>query len=234
MEENTHILKELEQLAPALTGISKEMPFAVPEGYFESMPVEMLGKVIPSTKPSVPEGYFDSLPGILLSKIKAVENTSELSEIAPVLAGLDRKMPYTVPKGYFEIEPVIPFKNEAPVISLQPRRGNIRWLAAASVVVLAGLFTWFYFSYTSGNKNPVQKVAVEKINSVTDSSFAAALSGIEDTSLHSEINGSALPVNTLSALDFLNTDNIETALQDISEEEIKKQLADQGVITNKS
>ena len=238
MEERTYILNELEQVAPALAGIPKEMPFSIPEGYFEYMPVELLGKItLKNTKPAVPEGYFDSLPGILLSKIKAAANGNELSGIAPSLIGLDKKMPYSVPTGYFEMEPVIPGKEETPVISIgsnKNKKSYFRLVAAASVVIIAGLFTWFYFSNSSGNKNSAQPVAVQNATTAIDSSFAAALSGIEDTTLHSEINGSAVPDNSVSALYYLNTDNIETALRDISEEEIKHQLAEQGAVNNKS
>jgi hypothetical protein len=53
---------------------------------------------------SVPEGYFESFAALMLQKIKAeqVESPSEeIGALSPLLAGLSKKMPYSVPVGYF-------------------------------------------------------------------------------------------------------------------------------------
>ncbi len=54
---------------------------------------------------SVPEGYFEELADALLAKVKSTNNDAaqtELSELSPLLAGLSKQMPYTVPVSYFE------------------------------------------------------------------------------------------------------------------------------------
>jgi hypothetical protein len=60
---------------------------------------------------TVPEGYFESFAQTVLQKIKS-SNTSaseELETLSPLLAGLSRKMPYSVPEGYFnEINTQLP------------------------------------------------------------------------------------------------------------------------------
>jgi hypothetical protein len=53
---------------------------------------------------SVPEGYFENFAALMLQKIKAEQAESASEEIAvlsPLLAGLSKKMPYSVPGDYF-------------------------------------------------------------------------------------------------------------------------------------
>jgi hypothetical protein len=53
---------------------------------------------------SVPEGYFEGFAALMLQKIKAeqIESASEeIGALSPLLAGLSKKMPYSVPGGYF-------------------------------------------------------------------------------------------------------------------------------------
>lgn len=53
---------------------------------------------------SVPEGYFDGLAAAVLAKVKGTENTvqAELAELSPLLAGIPKQTPYSVPTSYFE------------------------------------------------------------------------------------------------------------------------------------
>jgi hypothetical protein len=52
----------------------------------------------------VPEGYFEGLAAILLAKVKSIEVSAvaELEEISPLLAGIPKVNPYSVPSSYFE------------------------------------------------------------------------------------------------------------------------------------
>jgi hypothetical protein len=240
MNEREKILKELSETSPALMAIGKQMAYSLPDGYFDQFPVSLLGKIAGKVEYSVPEGYFDSLPNALLSKIRAIEasNTGvqdgekELAEIAPILSGLSRRMPFTVPEGYFEQPGNFEPKRETPVISINRKPNVLRLSIAASVIIITGLFAWFF---TNNNHDQNSRVASSNDSTIsTDTNFAAALSRIEDTSIHTELNNNDFPDNTLSSLYYLSTDNIETALQDFSDEEIKSQLAETVVVKNKS
>lgn len=232
MEEKEEILNELDQTAPVLKGIDKRMLFRVPDGYFDVFPISMVGKMAGTQKPAVPEGYFESFPATLLAKIRAMETPQEADEISHLLAGISKKMPFSVPQGYFEQFTVQPVGYQAPVIPIASNRRRFSWAVAASVIIVTGLFAWFYLFNNKGPSN--QPVVKTTTNEVVDSSFSAALAGIEDTSIHSELNSDDITGNTLSALYYLNTDNIETALQDFTEEEIKSQLNERVVLKNKS
>ncbi len=73
---------------------------------------------------SVPEGYFENLPAAILAKAKnsdASEARTELAKLSPLLAGLSREMPYSVPSLYFEeASQSIPLTNadvESPLLA---------------------------------------------------------------------------------------------------------------------
>lgn len=54
---------------------------------------------------SVPEGYFDDLAAFVLAKIKSETSVSamgEIGQLSPLLAGVPRQLPYSVPDNYFQ------------------------------------------------------------------------------------------------------------------------------------
>lgn len=72
--------EELASLSPLLAGLSKKMPFAVPEGYFSRNMEDVPGLVHEEVLPdflqngkqmpySVPSGYFESFPDVILKKV---------------------------------------------------------------------------------------------------------------------------------------------------------------------
>lgn len=159
MKRSTEILKELEQISPAVAQISEETPYQVPVGYFDTLDTVIMariaaggieensllyvaGKQMPL---DVPQGYFDTLSDSILSKIKAQQNiqtaTEELSELSPLLAGLSKANLYEVPAGYFENLSVgITEKTtETKVVSMFSRKVWIRYAAAA---VLFGMIAF--------------------------------------------------------------------------------------------
>ena len=82
-ETSVSVNEELEGLSPVLAGISKEMPFTVPHGYFNSS-VDGLTSWVKEEEPTlfsgnkkmpyeVPAGYFEDLPGIVLKKVSPQE-----------------------------------------------------------------------------------------------------------------------------------------------------------------
>lgn len=69
---------------------------------------------------SVPEDYFEGLASSVLAKVKASDASaqSELAEISPLLAGISKVMPYSVPLFYFEQNAeLIPGFSEEPQLS---------------------------------------------------------------------------------------------------------------------
>ena len=95
MQAKNEILDELRSLSAVVSGISRENPYQVPAGYFDSFPAQLVRLTHQSEaegpffatsrfftqtsdKPlafSVPEGYFEGFAQNLLDKIKAGQNT---------------------------------------------------------------------------------------------------------------------------------------------------------------
>lgn len=122
MEVKDTIQEELVQLGSSLSAISRQVPFAVPEGYFDGLPRHMLTMIKAQSalsshsndmlaglpKPlggnalTVPDGYFDNLSDKILQKVRALDAQDEQVELSPLLASLRSANPYTVPTGYFK------------------------------------------------------------------------------------------------------------------------------------
>ena len=118
MENNNTILNELKEISAVVAAIGQQQPYAVPDGYFDSLPLQVMlrigleGKtgadpVVNINKDNVyqaPAGYFDALAGNILNRVKAEDADAHLEE--PDLSStlwqqLGKKNPFTVPEGYF-------------------------------------------------------------------------------------------------------------------------------------
>ena len=117
MEGKENISEELRLISGFVAGISRETPYALPEGYFEGLADKVLERVRTPIY-SVPAGYFEGFAEKLMGRIKAeipsppgeAEMSSPLEELAmlsPFLSRIDKKMPFEVPEGYFSSLPVL-------------------------------------------------------------------------------------------------------------------------------
>ena len=96
MQAKNDISDELRSLSALVEGIGRQMPYELPEGYFEGLPPLILGKVLDriarmaihdepvvglskSLTFSVPEGYFDNLASQVLNRIKAGSVSEDFS-----------------------------------------------------------------------------------------------------------------------------------------------------------
>ena len=116
MQARNDILEELRSISVLVDGISRQTPYVVPAGYFDSLAPLVLGRVKPLTF-SVPDGYFEGFASSVLDRIKAGANhhaekeesvQEELERLSAVLSRIDRATPYQLPEGYFEeLSPVL-------------------------------------------------------------------------------------------------------------------------------
>jgi len=114
MEDRNEISVELSALSTLVSGIGRQTPYRVPDGYFARLPALLIGRIAgPAFQ--VPEGYFDQFATSVLVRIKAGAGASELtpseltpSDDSPILRTISRKTPYYLPEGYFdEFSPVL-------------------------------------------------------------------------------------------------------------------------------
>lgn len=126
-----------------------ELPYAIPQGYFDTFAGDMLSLVHMEAYPkqsvfSVPEGYFDSFADTVLQRVKneshkQSEVLEELKDIAPLLTTISRENVYTLPAGYFEQFSVN--TNGAKLVSINKNNKKNTWkgLAVAASLLLAVL-----------------------------------------------------------------------------------------------
>lgn len=92
MQQSATILQELQELNSSLA------PDAPGRGY------------------QVPAGYFDNLAANILQRVKALEARTaaeELMHLSPLLAGISKELPYTIPADYFaSLDPAFVFYEE--------------------------------------------------------------------------------------------------------------------------
>jgi hypothetical protein len=130
MQRSNEILNELEQLSMVVAGISRNLPYQAPEGYFSEFPGKCLARLdahspdAPGETPnpnwgkgpamSIPEGYFEGFASRMMDKIRAQESDPS----SPLLDSIGKTMPYEVPEAYFETSlpsPLLFGLNDKPV-----------------------------------------------------------------------------------------------------------------------
>jgi hypothetical protein len=126
MQAKNDISEELKAISVLVDGISRQVPYEVPAGYFDSLSQRVLSRIsAKSLTFSVPDGYFDSFASLVLDRIKAGQGANqapgaisavmpgegveeELARLSAVVSGISRRTPYQLPEGYFEeISPVL-------------------------------------------------------------------------------------------------------------------------------
>lgn len=156
MNAANDIVKELQELNSPLAQWPRVMPFAVPEGYFSSFPVQSLmataDPVLNFSKSmpfEVPQGYFEALTARIMD---AVEQPA---------FGRTQQTPFAVPEGYFAgmagkmlaaakaadagPEKAVPAQKATKIIELRPQWKAIRWAAAAMLVLGIGIGSFMKF-----------------------------------------------------------------------------------------
>lgn len=80
MKTRSHIQDELNELKSSLPPEGVQEAFAVPQGYFEQFAASVLERI----------------------KLEEQDESQELENLSPLLASISRKMPLSVPAGYFD------------------------------------------------------------------------------------------------------------------------------------
>ena len=150
MPSNPHIVKELNEISQTVANLPDSPVFAVPENYFEQFPGKLMTLIREITTEEI--------------NIISEDAREEIKQISPLLGGLKKTTPFSVPEGYFSqleekltsfpgrnaeetdgnsefSEPVIPAK----ILRISPVRQLYKLAAAAIVAGIIGVSAWFYF-----------------------------------------------------------------------------------------
>ena len=183
MKNSKTILQE--SLRTPMLEQSIKLPYAVPEGYFDSLATTLLA-YLPKDKVlikntsfptfSLPEGYFEGLSDSILARVSVLSNDlgDELYSTIPVLKTISNQLPYQVPEGYFENHAIKSQSTEQPqvarVVSIRSMRIWLRMAVAASVVgIILLAATNLYHKDNSNSYASYKSVDLNKsVNNLSD------------------------------------------------------------------
>jgi hypothetical protein len=235
METRENILKELQDISPAVANLGIANVFSVPAGYFEQLPAAILSRINMGAVDfgekhelfTVPAGYFDQLAGNILDKIKNREQSveAELDEIAPLLNSISKKPVYTVPEGYFEsLELTIPLKLDKPsarVFSFVKTKRIVQYAVAACTAGILIIGAWFYTNQNTGTDTMISYKDAKSMN------VASELDKLSETDIASYLetapnvgyamNVSAEEINFDEYLDAASDEEINEYLNETAE-----------------
>jgi hypothetical protein len=200
-ETSNSVDEELANLSPFLNTIKREMPF------------------------SVPQNYFEELSDNGLRSAKAIDFVNDEAENIPaLLKGLKYKNVYTTPLGYFEnfSDSVLSkIKNElkkAKVFSIGSRK---TWLRVAAAAIVVGIISTV--SYYTLNKNPQPTVSdpIAALSKVSDDEMNSYLQNQYSPIYDSVITNTNSP---LANIDLSNNDDTDDLLGNIPDDELKQYI----------
>jgi hypothetical protein len=248
MEPKSIISGELKQISLTVAEIGFNLPYQVPQGYFEGLAEAILKKIkaesvsageeLQTLSPllaglnkkspyHVPDGYFSELIENVVGGMKAVDFVNnELQEISTVLDELKDKNVYQVPQGYFEnlagnILNRVKEAEPAKVVSMNPARRLMRYAAAAVITGAMAIGGWLYFN---NDKTVIDSdLQLAAVDQISDDGK------VSDEEMASYLENETFATNTASVEntgndDELNASDVKEMLSDVSEDELKDYL----------
>ena len=180
MKFSTEIYEELNNISPLLSGIEKQNIFSVPEGYFDTLTINVFKKITANTFNSnkdiltVPEGYFENLSNSVLNKIKLLQDdpAQELRTLSPMLYSIQNENVFEVPVDYFrnlENDILNKVKPQAKVIQIKKRDSIWKYASAAVVTGVIAVSSLMIFNSppTSTEKKANQVVVSSNIKTAS-------------------------------------------------------------------
>ncbi len=207
MNNVNDISAELNSLGSSLAGLSRKMPYAVPDGYFGQLTHSLQQTVISATGEEEAPGFSKSMPyGV------PVGYFNNLTESLVATAKAANTMPFAVPGGYFESLPAQvlqaakesePVKKETKFIPLKRQKviNPIRWAAAAILIVTIGVGSYEgYYSRQAGNpENMLSSVNNTDIQDYVQHTYRVDAARIADNNVINNI-----PVDNKEIIQYLD------------------------------
>ncbi len=229
MKFSAEILQELNSISPLLAGMAKTNVFSVPEGYFDTLSINIFKRLNSNTdikldKLTVPEGYFENLSTSILNKIKELNESAadELRKLSPMLYSIQNENVFEVPAGYFrnlenDILDKVITKPQTKVVELKRRDSIWKYAAAAVVTCVIGLSSLMMFNTQQSTQANKTSTAINAaVANLSDEEIIKYLektgTDVDNEALASGIDANALPESTDYMLDeetldtYLNTD----------------------------
>jgi transcriptional regulator with XRE-family HTH domain len=245
-EELTLSIKQLIEIQEKPNfGLISKKPFSMPEGYFEGLSSKILSKIEQIKQKSidleslkrinifkVPSNYFENSDERIQANVwieslekqnvfQVPDNYFQELEINIGIEKFDNVNVFKVPKGYFETltERILSntsSKKEAKTIKINWLSARIKWSAAASIVLMVGL--WFGVPQFTKDKTALalEKVSNEEIKTyleTQDLSYLEYESAVENANNNQKANNDkvleGLKIDKQDILDHLENQDLE-------------------------
>lgn len=210
----------LEQTSQSTTNLSskKPTPFSMPNGYFERLSGKIMSRIEQIEKKNID---IESLERVNVFNVP--ENYFQELEINTNIERFGKSNIFKVPIGYFEslndkiLSNIIP--KSAKTIKINWWKApQIRWSAAASVVLMVGL--WFGISQFTKDKT---ELALEKVSNAEIKTYLETqdLSYLEYESTETTQNSTKVTDNKV--LDGLNLDK-QDILEHLENQDLEEEI----------
>ena len=257
METTTDILNELKLISPLVAGLKKVNVFTVPEGYFDTIDKTVLACLqennslidlnTPGESNDVPAGYFDLLATSILEKIKTGETADdEIRHLSPLLADIQHKNVFEVPKGYFntldsQITQKVQNHSSADEIkALSPLLSEVRNRPTFEVPV--GYFNGLSDDILKKLQPQAKVVSMQRGSRFIKYAVAAMMTGVIALGIYkyfdqpgSTVSGDAAVATLDSSIEKgknMNDQQFNDALANLTDADIAKYLEKNGDITD--
>ena len=206
---------------------------------------------------SVPDGYFENFAATVLSKIKgegAVSVSDELAGLSPLLAGLSKKMPLSVPENYFtslvnevpvligneklpsilaELERKMPYTVPEGYFEKLPEQILAKASPKQAKVVSIGRQRWMQLAAVATVAGIIALSSILYFNNKNidpdlqpDAWMAKSLKGVSDQALEEFVQLTEINTSNQVAQNPAQTAEVRTMLKDISTSELDAFLSD--------
>lgn len=251
MNPENPIRAELAAWGSPLAELPRQLPYAAPLGYFESLPEILLNRIQGSSADDppaaelevispllagisrkmpyqLPEGYFQEVPKEAEAGVSALEQAREaLEDLHPLLTAAKGLNPYKVPELYFEEFPALMLeKTQRPAKVIGINRRWIRYMAAAALTGLVVLTGWLYTNQHSSSTNNGNHLAAI---SGLPLELQQAFDQISDEAILSFADSTEILTigSTASSADELDPSDIHVLFEEVSDDALQQYLKEQ-------
>ena len=163
-----------------------------------------------------------------------LENAGSASEeieiISPLLSGLNKKMPFSTPEGYFDtLTPGIRVaekaeRKPAPVVKMFQPQKTFRLAAAAVTIGIIGIAAWLFLrepaenQYAMKTDTEVQKELKNKVGELSEIEMTDFIEGSTIITSYDNTN-----------LEDINEDDVKLMLADVPDQELEKYIDQHSV-----
>lgn len=213
------ILKQTQNESKSNINQKLKTPFAMPDGYFGGLSAKIMGRIEQIEKKNID---LESIERVNIFKVP--ENYFQELELNTNIERFGKTNIFKVPESYFEILSEKILSNVAPKETKTIKvnwwqTSQIRWSAAASVVLMVGL--WFGIPQFTKDKT---ELALEKVSNAEIKSYLETqdLSYLEYESATETVQNSAKTTDN-KVLDGLNIDK-QDILEHLENQDLEEDI----------